>query len=87
MTVAKDAQTSYGRDCNLWDALNARLIGEAAMIDSDPRLAIAMMKANHMQGECDKLLLQLLTWLILIHLVRERWRLEVVAAVAYKTVL
>jgi len=59
--AAEDAQTSLGKNSNLWKALNARLIEEAALA-GDPRVVIALMATDQIQGECSKLLLRLLPW-------------------------
>jgi hypothetical protein len=59
--AAEDAQTSHGKISNLWKALNARLIEEAALV-GDPRTVLALMATDQMQGELSKPLLQLLPW-------------------------
>jgi hypothetical protein len=59
--AAEDAQTSLGKNNNLWKALNARLIEEAALV-GDPRTMIALMATDQFQGYCSKLLLWLLHW-------------------------
>jgi hypothetical protein len=48
--AAEDAQTSLGKNSNLWKALNARLIEEAALV-GDPRAVIALMATDQIQGD------------------------------------
>ena len=59
--TAEDAQTSHGKHSNLWKALNARLIEEAAMV-GDPWTVLALMAGDQMQREFSNLLLRLLPW-------------------------
>jgi len=60
MKTAETAQTSHGKQSNLWKALNARLVEEAALV-GNPRTVIALMKMDQMQKEYGKLLSQLLS--------------------------
>jgi hypothetical protein len=61
MKTAQNALVSHGKDSNLWTALNARLIEEAALID-DPRTTITLMMTAQFQATCVQVLSRLLTW-------------------------
>lgn len=63
LKAAKDAQTSHGENSNLWKALTARLMDDAALAGvGDPLGVISCMATDPFQGYCSKLLLRLLPW-------------------------